>query len=309
MTIRDRSCWISFPRVSLGGLQGKRTRSEDSWTPSCPDLYLGAHFLTSECWQKFIRGLEKPKNRVSIRERSDKGSAPHSSTPGREGVQCTLIRLTRPSPSGHSKFCPFSSHSLNCQSLLTDSTVPHPTLSKKGETLGRQECAPLQDRDPLPKKHKSCSRQWSRKWAIPYARRLQNEGKGEQPTSCRILSLHRNQLWVSETLFKITLASGFRWDLERESWRVPPVHPFFICQQSLSNSLAARRAARTAWKGSSSPGDSRGGGARGVLASDQRKVVRTLGRRKGSGDRARESAEARQGGGGGGGLLTWISKW
>lgn len=208
MTIRDRSCWISFPRVSLGGLQGKRTRSEDSWTPSCPDLYLGAHFLTSECWQKFIRGLEKPKNRVSIRERSDKGSAPHSSTPGGEGVQCTLIRLTRPSPSGHSKFCPFSSHSLNCQSLLTDSTVPHPTLSKKGETLGRQECAPLQDRDPPPKKHMSCSRQWSRKWAIPYARRLQNEGKGEQPTICRILSLHRNQLWVSGEAFQDNASLG-----------------------------------------------------------------------------------------------------
>lgn len=154
MRIRDRGCWISFPRVSLGGSQGKRTGSEDedSWTPSCPDLYLGAHFLTSECWEEFISGLEKPKNRVSIRERSDKGSAPHSSTPGGEGVQCTLIRFTRPSPSGPSKFCPFSSHSLNCQSLLTDSTVPHPTLSKKGETLGRQECAPLQDRDPPPKR-------------------------------------------------------------------------------------------------------------------------------------------------------------
>lgn len=67
--------------------------------------------------------------------------------------------------------------------------------------------------------------------------------------------------------------------------------------------MAARPAARKAWKGSSSPGDSGGGGALGVLASDQRKVVRTLGRRKGSGNQARESAGARQGGGGVGDCL------
>lgn len=40
-----------------------------------------------------------------------------------------------------------------------------------------------------------------------------------------------------------------------------------------------------------------------MLASDQRKVVRTLGRRKGSGNQARESAGARQGGGGVGDCL------
>lgn len=40
-----------------------------------------------------------------------------------------------------------------------------------------------------------------------------------------------------------------------------------------------------------------------MLASDQRKVVRTLGRRKGSGYQARESAGARQGGGGVGDCL------
>lgn len=67
---------------------------------------------------------------------------------------------------------------------------------------------------------------------------------------------------------------------ERKLEGTSPPHPFSSSAISLIQGLGPPRDALTAWKGASSPNGSGGGGAGGVNASEERKVVRPLGREK-----------------------------
>lgn len=99
-------------------------------------------------------------------------------------------------------------------------------------------------------------------------------------------SSQEKQPWITGILFKISLASELRED--SESSRVPPPHPFIVCQPSYPGAWPSAGCSQDT-EGRIFPEWLRGGDAHGVLESEERKVVLPLGS---GGERRSERARA-----------------